>query len=62
MAGLNDNLKAAEQAISYVKTMLPLGASNVAEDVLLSGGGSSACMLRLRASYPDDITFGQQTG
>jgi hypothetical protein len=61
MAGLNDNLRAAEKAISYVKAMLPLGASNVAEDVLLSGGGSSACMLRLRGSYPDDITFGQQT-
>jgi hypothetical protein len=61
MAGLTDNLKAAEQAVSYVKTMLPLGASNVAEDVLLSGGGSSACIQSLRASYSDEIKFGQQT-
>lgn len=61
MAGLSDNLKAAERAVSYVKTVLPLGASNAAEDVLLSGGGSAACMLSLRASYPDDIKFGPQT-
>jgi hypothetical protein len=55
MAGLTDNLKAAEQAVSYVKTMLPLGASNVPENVLLSGGGSSACFSSLRASYSDEI-------
>jgi hypothetical protein len=61
MAGLTDNLKAAEQAVSYVKTMLPLGASNVPEDVLLSGGGSSACFSSLRASYSDEIKFGPQT-
>jgi hypothetical protein len=61
MAGLTDNLKAAEQAVSYVKTMLPLGASNVPENVLLSGGGSSACFSSLRASYSDEIKFGPQT-
>ena len=61
MAGLSDNLKTAEKAVSYVKTMLPLGASNAAEDVLLSGGGSSACVLSLRASYPDEIKYGPQT-
>src|ERR1700722_18728793 len=61
MAGLSDNLKEAEKAVSHVKKMLPLGASNAAEDVLLSGGGSSACVLSLRASYSDDIKYGPQT-
>jgi hypothetical protein len=61
MAGLNDNMKAAEKAVSYVKTILPLGASNAAEDVLVSGGGSSACMLSLRASYSDEVKYGPQT-
>src|SRR3984893_19367802 len=61
MAVLNDNMKAAENAVSYVKTILPLGASNAAEDVLVSGGGSSACMLSLRASYSDEVKYGPQT-
>jgi hypothetical protein len=61
MAGLSDNLKAAEKAVNYVRTMLPLGAGNAPEDVYFTQGRSLRCMLNLRESYPDEITFGQQT-
>src|ERR1700730_8581191 len=61
MAGLNDNMKAAENGESYVKTMLPLGASNAGEGAVVSGGGSSACMLSWRASYSDEVKYGPQT-
>jgi hypothetical protein len=61
MSGLNDNLKAAEKAVNYVRTMLPLGAGDAPEDVYFTKGDSSTCMLSLRKSYPDEITFGDQT-
>ena len=37
MAGLNTNLKAAEEAVAYVKSKMTLGASNTLEDLNASG-------------------------
>ena len=39
----------------------PLGASDVAKDVLYSGGASLKCVKSLRASYPDSITNGNHS-
>lgn len=61
MAGLSLNLQTAQAAVDYVRRRLPRGAGNVAEDVLSSGGASARCVTLLRASYPDSITFGDQS-
>jgi hypothetical protein len=61
MAGLSVNLEIAQGAVKYVKSVLPLGAGNNGEDVLVSGGASLQCVMHLRDSYPDSITNGNQT-
>jgi hypothetical protein len=61
MAGLSINLQIANGAVDYVRQTLSLGAENVLEDVITSGGASVQCVRSLRDNYPDSITSGNHT-